>query len=257
MLDPQERAARGAAMQAQITGAAPEPATPYEASLRDFVFAEIWTRPGLPLRDRYLIGMTGTASCFDSGGCTAYAQCALAGAYLSLAELREAALQAVVYSGWTAGGIFDRAVTAAATELGIDPVPLAPLQPAPMDPATRMQRGAAMFEEIARIGAPPPFAPYIEAGVLNFVMGEVWCRPGLDIRSRRIVTLVGAGFSGSATPMRSHAYSAIASGHLSKDELLEFVLHFSVHGGWPRGSVFQGAVLEQARRVEQGLPFEP
>jgi 4-carboxymuconolactone decarboxylase len=257
MLDPLERAARGAAMQAAVVGAAPAPATPYEASLRDFVFAEIWTRPGLPLRDRFLIGITGTASCFDADGCAAYAKGALAEGHLSLTELREAALQAVVYSGWTAGGLFDRAVTVAATALGVEPVPLAPIQSGPVDPAARMERGAAMFEEIAQIAAPPPFAPYIEAGVLNFVMGEVWGRPGLDIRSRRMVTLVGAGFSGSATPMRSHAYSALQSGHLTKDELLEFTLHFSVHGGWPRGSVFQGAVLEQARRVEQGLPFEP
>ena len=32
-----------------------EPTTPYEASWRDFIFAEVWTRPGLDPRSRFLI----------------------------------------------------------------------------------------------------------------------------------------------------------------------------------------------------------
>jgi 4-carboxymuconolactone decarboxylase len=48
----------------------------------------------------------------------------------------------------------------------------------------------------------------------------------------------------------------MASGNASREEMFEFVLQYAVHAGWPRASVMQGAVIEQAQRVEKGLPFE-
>jgi 4-carboxymuconolactone decarboxylase len=153
--------------------------------------------------------------------------------------------------------VLDRAISAAARELGLAEAGFDSLPDDPADPAERMARGAEGFRKIAVTDAPPPFAPYIETGVLGFVMSELWTRPGLDERSRRFVTLVGAGFSSAPTPMRSHSYSAMASGNLTKAEMLEFVLHFAIHAGWPRGAAFQSVILEQAKRVEEGLPFQP
>jgi 4-carboxymuconolactone decarboxylase len=50
-LDPATRSARGVAIQTEVTGKAPaEPASPVEESWRDFVFAEVWSRPGLERR---------------------------------------------------------------------------------------------------------------------------------------------------------------------------------------------------------------
>jgi len=106
-------------------------------------------------------------------------------------------------------------------------------------------------------GGPPPHTAYFEAGILNFVFGEMWNRPGLDQRSRRWLTLVGVGFSSTSTPIRSHVWSAMASGNATEDEMYEFVLQYAVHAGWPRASVMQGAVIEQGKRVAQGLKFEP
>jgi 4-carboxymuconolactone decarboxylase len=48
----------------------------------------------------------------------------------------------------------------------------------------------------------------------------------------------------------------MASRNASREEMFEFVLHYAIHSGWPRASVMQSAVLEQAPRVEKGLPFE-
>ena len=47
----------------QVTGTpATEPQTLLQESWRDFVFAEIWTGPGLELRSRFLISLAGSAS---------------------------------------------------------------------------------------------------------------------------------------------------------------------------------------------------
>ena len=51
LLDPAARTRTGVEQQPRLLDApAPEPATVYEASIRDFVFAEVWTRAGLDLR---------------------------------------------------------------------------------------------------------------------------------------------------------------------------------------------------------------
>ncbi len=252
------RSLRGATKILEATGSpASNPATLYESAIRDFVHADVWTRPGLGLRDRLLISLAGTAATKDAASCLEYATGALKGGHLSLAELREAALQLAVYDGWPSGGVLDQAVTGAAKKLGLAEPEIDPLPDDPPDRAERIARGQAGFRRVAQTDAPPPFSPYLDTGVLNFVMSDLWGRPGLDERSRRLVTLVGAAFSNAPTPMRSHSYSAMNSGDLTKDELLEFCLHFALYGGWPRGAAFQSVIMEQAKRVEDGLPFQP
>jgi 4-carboxymuconolactone decarboxylase len=44
------------------------------------------------------------------------------------------------------------------------------------------------------------------------------------------------------------------SGNATLDEMNEFVLQYAIHAGWPRASVIQGAVLEQAKRIKDGQP---
>jgi len=56
LLNPVERTARGAKLQAELTGVpTAEPATLVQASWRDYVYAEVWARPALDLRSRFLI----------------------------------------------------------------------------------------------------------------------------------------------------------------------------------------------------------
>ena len=257
LLDPAARTARGAQLQKELTGAsAPEAPTLLEASWRDYVYAEVWARPGLDLRSRFLISMSTAACAGDPAATQAYVHGALAKGELSLSELREAALHTAVYAGWSCGGVLDKAVTRAAGELGLAPVPYAPIRAQPWDPNVRLEEGRDSFLHNMKFGGPPPQTAYFEGGILNFVFGEMWNRPGLDQRARRWLTLVGVGNSSSNTPIRSHVWSAMASGNASREEMYEFVLQYAIHSGWPRASVMQSAVFEQAPRVEKGLPFE-
>ena len=119
-----------------------------------------------------------------------------------------------------------------------------------------ISEGSANFKSIMIFPAPPPITPYFEGGIINFVFGEMWARPGLDQRARRWVTLVGVADSSASTPIRTHTYAAMASGNASPSEMQEFVLQYAVDGGWPKASVMQAAVLEMAERVTKGLPYE-
>jgi 4-carboxymuconolactone decarboxylase len=257
MLDPKERSALGTKLQAELTGAAERNAeTLLEHSWQDFIYGEIWSRPGLDRRARFLVSLTGAACAGDARAANAYARGAVITKCLTLAELREAALHAAVYCGWSAGSLIDTEATKVASELQLTSETAAALCTAPWDPNERSARGAAEFETVMKFGGPPPMTPYFEAGIRNFVFGEMWHREGLDQRSRRWITLVGVGMSSAVIPIGSHVWSAMASGNASKDEMLEFVLQYAVHAGWPKGSVMQAAVLEQSKKVEAGLSYD-
>jgi 4-carboxymuconolactone decarboxylase len=257
LLDPAERTARGAKLQVELTGfPAAEPATLLEASWRDYIYAEVWSRPALDLRSRFLIALASAAGANDAAATERYVNGALQSGVVTLEELREAALHTAVYAGWSYGGLLDAAVTKIASSRGLAPAAYAPIRGAPWDPQVRHEEGRDSFKHNMLFGGPPPQTAYFEAGIINFVFGEMWNRPGLDQRARRWLTLVGVGNSSSTTPIRSHVWSAMASGNASREEMLEFVLQYAIHAGWPRASVMQGAVLEQAPRVEKGLPFE-
>jgi len=258
LLDPKERSQRGAGNQKELLAAnQSEPTTLFEASWRDYVFAEVWERPGLDRRSRYLITIS-AAACTNSPSkiLEGYIRGALTLGELTLEELREAVLHLAVYKGWSQASRFDAAVTVAANEMGLPPADYEPIRGEPWDLEQRHAEGQANFESVMVFGGPPPVTAYFEGGIVNFVFGEMWMRPGLDQRARRWITLTCVADSASQIPIRSHTYSAMASSNATREEMFEFVLQFAIHGGWPKASVMQSVVAEMADRVEKGLPFE-
>lgn len=258
LLKPEERRRRGAATQAAMLGkTAEEPRTVFESSWRDYLFAEIWTRPGLDLRSRYLVSIPGASSADTPQEILdGYVRGALTQGVLSVAELREAALHFAVYGGWSRGAIMDAAISRVVAESGLDEAPFEPICDAPWDPQARLQKGAEEFHQVMTFGGPPPATAYFEGGILNFVFGEMWHRPGLDQRGRRWVTLVGVADSSADVPINTHIYGAMASGNASYEEMDEFVLQYAVHSGWPRASFIQGVVLDMAKKLKQGLSWD-
>jgi len=258
-LDPKDRTKRGFAIEADVTGRrATMVETLLQESWRDFVFAEVWSRPGLDRRARYLISMAGTAcSNGPEGTLDDYIRGALKGGELTLNEMREAALHLAVYAGWSRGGAWDTAITRVQDELELEPVSLHPIRAEPWDPQARMEEGAAEFEKVMTFGGPPPGNgyPYLQDGILNFVFGEMWCRRGLDERSRRWITLVGVAESRADIPIKSHYWAAMQSGNCSAAELHEFVLQYAIHAGWPKASEIQSVVFAMAANHEKGLSW--
>ncbi|MET0268808.1 MAG: carboxymuconolactone decarboxylase family protein [Sphingomonas sp.] len=250
LLSPADRSARGRDVAQAVAGKpAPEPTTPLGESWRDFVYAEVWSRPGLDRRARYLIALAGAALAGGEEEVAGYARGALASATLTLGELREAALHLAVYGGWSRGAMIDRAATRAADALGVPPAALPPLRATAWDPDVRSAEGAAEFVAVMTFPGGPPASPYLEA-IRNFVFGEMWPRyDGLDQRSRRWITLVGVCESGADTPIRTHIAAAMASGNCTVDEMQEFVLQYGIHAGWPKASVIQGVVFDAIRKI--------
>jgi 4-carboxymuconolactone decarboxylase len=112
------------------------------------------------------------------------------------------------------------------------------------DPAQRIIQGVECFEEINLIPAPSQDSPYFYAGILNFVFGHLWQRPGLTRRERRLITIPCVGVSDAMGPIWSHVTSALGSGDVSYDEMQELILQFSAYAGRPRAEVLQNVAVQ-------------
>jgi len=84
---------------------------------------------------------------------------------------------------------------------------------------------------------PPDDGTAFDVATRRFLFGEVWNRPGLSIRDRRIVTLACVAGADAAKPIEDQVYAALRSGDLTIDEMNEITLHFAVYCGWPKGDI--------------------
>lgn len=118
--DDARRAAGRAAFEAVYGGIVPPPppgaAAGFELLVIDQQFAEVWTRPGLDLRDRRLLTLGVLASVGNWGSFEIVSHAALAQNELSPQSLREVVIHLISYLGTTkAGDLFgasERAIAA-------------------------------------------------------------------------------------------------------------------------------------------------
>ena len=111
-----------------------------------------------------------------------------------------------------------------------------------MDDPERRARGEAAYREVMGNEPPPPIDPYTAQGVLDTVFSELWTRPGLTRKERRLITLACVGASASPVAIEAHLRGALDSGDLSLEEMQEFILHFAFYAGWPRAASFEAAL---------------
>ena len=67
----------------------------------------------------------------------------------------------------------------------------------------------------------------------RYAWGEIWSRPGLDVRSRRVLVLGTLVALGRWEEFRMHARAAIVEGGFSTQDLKEIVLQQAIYCGVP------------------------
>lgn len=87
--------------------------------------------------------------------------------------------------------------------------------------------GEAVVESLKEIA--PDFARYL----LEFPFGDIYARPGLDLRSREIATIAALTAMGNAAPqLKVHISAALHVG-LTQDEIVEVIMQMAVYAGFP------------------------
>ena len=89
------------------------------------------------------------------------------------------------------------------------------------------EAGQKVIDSLADIA--PDFARY----VLEFSFGDIYSRPGLDLRSREIATIAALTAMGTARPqLKVHIGAGLNVG-LSREEIVETIMQMAVYAGFP------------------------
>ncbi len=211
----------------------------------------VWLRPGLGVRERRLVTVVCVAAAVDVPQVEAQVYGALRSGDLTIEQLNEATLHFAVYCGWPRASQLEGCVRSQWKRLHDEqglPTPTLPTLTVEdlgtHDPQTRIDEGVECFKEVNLIQAPSQDSPYYYAGILNFVFGHLWRRPGLTRRERRLLTIPCVGVSDAIGPIWSHVTSALGSGDLTSEEMGEVIAQFEAYAGEARAEVLRGVLTQ-------------
>jgi alkylhydroperoxidase/carboxymuconolactone decarboxylase family protein YurZ len=116
----------------------------------------------------------------------------------------------------------------------------------PASPEQRRAKGAEALKEIYG----PEAAAYIvsEAGTpyvdetIDRLFGEVWNRPGLSLRDRRLLVLGATAMLGRADLVEFQVRGGLLNGDFDKEQMDEATLQLAYYVGWGNSSAFTKGV---------------
>jgi 4-carboxymuconolactone decarboxylase len=121
-------------------------------------------------------------------------------------------------------------------------------------PGSARAKGMAKMQEVYGFSVDPDQieGPYVDYTV-DHLFGDVWIRPDLGNRDRRLMTIGVLAALGQAPLLEIQFQSALERGELTVEQLRETVLHLTHYVGWPL-STGMNEVAERviARRRKAG-----
>lgn len=103
----------------------------------------------------------------------------------------------------------------------------------------RFERGWAKLKEIDGkqgervIESLKEIAPDFANLLIEFPFGDIYSRPGLDLKSREIAVIAALTAMGNATPqLKVHIHGALNVG-CTREEVIETIIQMSVYAGFP------------------------
>ena len=76
-------------------------------------------------------------------------------------------------------------------------------------------------------------APDMAKLVIEFPYGDIYSRPGLDLKTRELITIASLTTLGYAKDqLKAHIYNALNAG-CSREEIIEVMMQMSVYAGFP------------------------
>jgi len=104
----------------------------------------------------------------------------------------------------------------------------------------RTQRGAEVLKKIHGAWGSPKVlsqlddvAPEFKQMVKDFAFGEIYARPGLDLKTRQICTVAAlAALNNSPLELKAHIHGALELGW-TKEEIVEALMQIALYAGFP------------------------
>lgn len=87
--------------------------------------------------------------------------------------------------------------------------------------------------------------------ITRYAWGEIWTRPGIDERTRRLIVLGTMIALGKWEEFRMHVRAALTEGGLTKDDLKELLLQQAIYCGVPAANTAFNEAREVFAEIEK------
>ena len=127
-------------------------------------------------------------------------------------------------------------------------------EPRPMDETRR--KGLAKMNEVYGWEMPDLPGDYF-ALTVDHLFADIWSRPGLSMRDKRIMTLSVVTASGLTDLAEIQVNAALHNAEMTEDELREMAIFITHYVGFPLGSTFNNViekVIAKRRKAARDKP---
>ena len=128
------------------------------------------------------------------------------------------------------------------------------------DESDRYKKGLAYYESIHGAAGAQSFdalegvAPGFADVLIEFALGDIHSRPGLDVRTRELITVAALTAMGTAgLQLKTHVECAMYVGW-TKAEIVETIAQMAVYAGFPLPSTVCSLRLRSSRLVRRSRP---
>jgi len=212
----------------------------------EFGHGEILSRPTLTTKDRALATLAMAVTAGNMADALTFHANACRRVGWTGDEVKETMLHLTLYAGWpkvlAAIGSVGAALDQPVPERAPDGTALAARSMQAGSDDANYRRGVETMAQVSRasgeavVNGFKDIAPDLGRYILEFAYGEVFSRPGLDLKSRELATVAALAVRGSvadATPLKVHVAGALNTG-ATRTEIVEAVLHMLPYAGFIR-----------------------
>lgn len=96
----------------------------------------------------------------------------------------------------------------------------------------RLERGKARRNELFGITGNPPIEGDFAEITVGHLFGDIWTRPGLELRERSMITCAALIALGKEPQLKVHLRGALNVG-ISREAVEEMMIHLAHYSGWP------------------------
>jgi 4-carboxymuconolactone decarboxylase len=199
------------------------------------IFGAVWSRPGLDIRYRMLATLSVLSSLQRLSQFQTYVHSAL-NMGLGAEEIQEVPIHCSLYAGFPSAVNSLELVHEAFRERGIE-VPQTEVPEVSLEEMER--RGRELREQLlgtqdrgGYANALVDLAPDLRTLTLQFAFGEIFFRPGLDLKSRVVCSTAALTALRADGPLRNFLQAGPRVG-LSKDEVVEVLMQTGGYAGYP------------------------
>ncbi|MEU9102641.1 carboxymuconolactone decarboxylase family protein [Streptomyces sp. NPDC048361] len=201
-----------------------------------FGYGDVIARPGLTLRQRQIATVGALAAMGNAAPQLRFHIDGALNVGVAPAEIVELLIHTAVYAGFPAalnGITAAREVFESRADTKIAPVDTAPLD------GDRYERGLAKLAEVDGhagdqvVASMRDIAPDLTRYIVEFAFGDIYARPGLDLKSRELASVAMCTALGTAAPqLRVHIHGLLNVGG-TREEVVEVITQMAGYAGFP------------------------